>query len=226
MKLHRLTPQGRSLITAAFVSDPTASVETNATYASPVDGVTVDIDGLVADVRVACTTLGAGNPQLDGAVAETIHRALPIGRRLASDASLWAWLAAGPLAFFVQHRWGAKTPPKPMRFRGSLNENAVARLWWTWELFATPDPDRANQVLRGQYLIDRLVTNQVVRYPHVANALVDAMKSIPDNVRLNVIATHLKRRATSLALECMTPAELGALIAEMNAELPEGRSVV
>jgi uncharacterized protein DUF6339 len=81
----------------------------------------------------------------DGKLGATLHQLLPITRRAASDMRFWHYLSVVKFPEYVSWRHYDEKLGKTnrIRFLGSLDDNAFARLWWWGELtvsrFAT-DP--------------------------------------------------------------------------------------
>jgi hypothetical protein len=72
----------------------------------------------------------------DGKLGATLHQLLPITRRAASDMRFWHYLSIVRFPEYVSWRHYDEKLGKTnrVRFLGSLDENAFARLWWWGEL--------------------------------------------------------------------------------------------
>ena len=86
--------------------------------------------------------LDLGGPQAsDGWFAPRLHWALRLTRREAADASTWEWLGYRLARVYVEWRWKPKDGGTVAnnRYRGGINKQAFARLWWGAELFRNGD---------------------------------------------------------------------------------------
>jgi hypothetical protein len=74
---------------------------------------------------------------MDMAMAISLHRALPLSRRQASDKGFWSWLGVVHSPDLVAWRWAPNVNTglrSKERFSGSPVRQAFARLWWAAEL--------------------------------------------------------------------------------------------
>ncbi|HSE41885.1 MAG TPA: DUF6339 family protein [Acidobacteriota bacterium] len=81
----------------------------------------------------------------DGKLGATLHQLLPITRRAASDMRFWHYLSMVRFPDYVSWRYYDSLAGQTSRVRylGTLDENAFARLWWWAELTVsrfTQDP--------------------------------------------------------------------------------------
>jgi hypothetical protein len=139
MRLHRLGPEARHLVSKELASGVIARHEPSA-YERFLDECedVVDLDEL-DDV---CSDLLARTTRYDTAIdriaAPLLHRALPLSRREAANAGVWRYLAVVHRPDLVRHRWENRSWAT-MRTRfwspGTRHDsNAFSRLWWIAEL--------------------------------------------------------------------------------------------
>ena len=94
------------------------------------------LDSLLATVtaRIA-NDEWADRARSDSWIAPRLHSALRISRVLASDRSIWEWLASTSWQDYVRWRWAdASGSVADNRWFGPINKQALARLWWGGEL--------------------------------------------------------------------------------------------
>lgn len=101
------------------------------------DGTAVSMRLLETVVKVGAGRFAADDRQASDAwFAPRLHWALRLTRRQAADPGLWEWLAYRFADLYVNWRWAARDGTVARnRFRGGINKQAFARLWWGAELF-------------------------------------------------------------------------------------------
>lgn len=93
-----------------------------------------DFDDLIQSLM---TNFSPYDTQIDVEMAVSLHKALPMSRRMASDMRMWAWLAVEHAPDFVAFRWRPKSNRSERnseRYCGNRVRQTFARLWWAAEL--------------------------------------------------------------------------------------------
>ncbi|GHD99472.1 DUF6339 family protein [Streptomyces alanosinicus] len=154
--------------------------------------------------------------QADAWLAPRLHAVLRLTRAEAADPALWNYLALGVAPDFVvwRHFSEKRKTVNARYFKGPHYKQALARLWWSAELFrdgpdyepvvaACGNQDMLNTVLRldvidhrptAQALV-RLLQRGVVRTGREANALGKAVNAAAATLMYDVIAPDVQRDA-------------------------------
>lgn len=98
-----------------------------------------DLDTTALDTLVATTMRDNErySTGMDLAMAISLHRALPLNRRQASDRGFWKWLGVIHAPDFVAWRWAPDRNSglrSKERFFGDRVRQTFSRLWWAAEL--------------------------------------------------------------------------------------------
>jgi hypothetical protein len=130
------------------------------------DGNPIDIDPFVSALEDWLRrSVDSGRPksELDTELSYVLHQSLRLTRAEAADRGMWVWLAAGPGRAYVDWRWaddaGAVTED---RWRGQINKQAFARLWWGAELLRD-GPTYSSDVFRDQDIANSLINRLFMR---------------------------------------------------------------
>ncbi|SRR5713101_4741900 len=124
---------------------------------------------------------------IDARAAPAIHRALPLTRRVASDAGVWRFLAVVHRPDFVRHRWENKSWAT-MRSRfwsiGTRpDSNAFCRLWWIAELSRQGGSYQLTErVLRRQGLANSIFVRSLSFYGPAVQACIEVLEDEPADV--------------------------------------------
>ncbi|TXS06917.1 hypothetical protein EAO73_03565 [Streptomyces sp. col6] len=158
----------------------------------------------------------------DAWLAPRLHATLRLTRREAADNRLWNYLALGVAPDYVVCRHksdkGEESKVAAKRFRGSLDSQAFARLWWAAELFrngsdygpvvtACGQQEMFNSALRLSVIDHRptalalvdLMVRGTVRTGREVNALVKAVNASAATIMYDVIAPDIERDGRPLA---------------------------
>lgn len=151
----------------------------------------------------------------DSWLGPRLHASLRIPRRLAADPGVWIFLALSVGFDYALTRFGGET--KRTRFAGSRQENALARLWWTTELFRNgPDYSPAEAALRNQDLINTVLKMDIAHHRPSCQALVQICRrddpSKPMTGReANALGKSINCAATTLILGDIAPQPASAV---------------
>jgi hypothetical protein len=211
----RLTSQGLSAIDAGFLEGTPEQIGDNPSFASPIAGYeSIVLDGLTDGLPA-----GELGPRDDPQIAMALHRRLEIRRGVATDARMWAWLAARHAPGLLRRRWSTGTrAPNRNRFVGSLTENGLARLWWAAELTREQGADNETHrsglvtLLESQYRTDRLLSTPTLRQPTILLGVLDAIGGDLRWQVLNQICRRLGLMATTYAVYAMSRAQVRNLV--------------
>jgi hypothetical protein len=151
----------------------------------------------------------------DSWLGPRLHASLRIPRRLAADPGVWIFLTLSVGFDYAIARFGEET--KRTRFGGSRQENALARLWWTTELFRNgPDYSPAEAALRNQDLINTVLKMDIAHHRPSCQALVKTRRrddpSKPMTGReANALGKSINCAATTLMLGDIAPQPASAV---------------
>lgn len=102
-----------------------------------------------------------GRTSTDSDLALSLHAAMPLFRRDASSRELWCFLASSVAWRYVAWRWGRPgSSVTATRVGGSLQRNALARLWWMAELAKGRGEDEPASREELQQRLRALLENQ------------------------------------------------------------------
>jgi hypothetical protein len=211
--IRALTPQGTRRV-SEWLRSPTPELALGPEHTRAVAGLSWS-EARLSRLQEALDARSAGEPALDALIAPALHASLPLGRRLASDRHVWAWLGVGPLRAVLQRRW---TEPSKDRYLGSLTQHGLARLWWAAELTCAElgDPYASTRrLVQWQYLLDRVLRSRLVRSKPVMLGVLDALAGSSDWRLINGTMQQLGALASTICLEAMDRAEVGALVGQL-----------
>ncbi|KQR10430.1 DUF6339 family protein [Cellulomonas sp. Leaf334] len=146
-------------------------------------------------------------PSSDRWLAPRVHAALRLTRREASDQLAWLWLALH-YDRYVTWRWGEDAPAN--RWKGSINKQAFARLWWSGELFRLgPDYYPVERALVRQDFVNSYLHRPAVRNRPFAAEIIaltdgsrtDATVLSPDEINLLAVTVNLALAGTPPEVE-------------------------
>lgn len=152
----------------------------------------------------------------DAWLAPRVHAALRLTRREAASPEIWNYLALRVLPDYVLWRWlggttdgpaGDTLQVNPRRFTGPFHVQAIARLWWSAEIYrdgrnyapavaACSNQEMFNSALRQDVFLHRPTAQAVVRMlrdgtvdsTRAANALIKAVNTAGSTIQYEVIA--------------------------------------
>lgn len=242
MLLHELTPQGSRHVSECLRRGE--AIVLGPEHQLPLVEIAV---GDLEHVERMLAASELPRPALDGLLAELLHRALPLGRRLATQRWVWAWLGVAPLWPILTRRWPPgmadpqarveedgleDAPAEPadpatvseMRMLGRLYEHGLARVWWTAELtvdVTRPDPYADTRRLAAtQYSMDRLLRSELSRNRTVLLGILDALGDAPPRRRVSHVVSALSQLDTTVALDALSRDEVASLAGELIAAGP------
>lgn len=160
---------------------------------------------------------GRTGSAMDRDLAPSLHRALPLSRRIAADTAVWHYLTAAVFPWFVRHRWRrSRGDVTKERMLGSTKRNALARLWWGAELTAQDgDNYDLTRILLapggGQDLFEQLLGHRFSHYPAASRSFVEKARDLSRGA-IRQTAEGLSQMATTLVLESMDPGEVNELV--------------
>jgi hypothetical protein len=229
-ELRRLTDDGRRLLDEAFLrgSDEAVGPETLAEYTEPVPEVTgVDLETLDERLDELVGSHEQHDSALDAAAAPHVHRALDLTRRLASDSTIWHYLAAVRYPHFVRHRWEFTTE-NAMRekFLGGgkdIYSNALHRLWWIAELsYDGDDYELTRDALSNQTLSNKIFDRWYARYRPAAVVCIRELRDEPTRIAEEV-TFRLNRVFTTFQLEGMDEPDVERVVRNVLKEVKAER---
>lgn len=217
MRLYALDPDGSRLLDPDLASgarDRWSELAYGALLREPARVLELDaLDELLDRVIRDTERFDAG---IDRVVAPSLHRALPLTRREASDPGVWRFLTVVHRPDFVRHRWEYRSWAA-MRARfwrpGTRpDSNALSRLWWIAELSREGDDyTLTERLLERQPLANNLFTRDLSAYWPVVKAYVEVLGDAPSPV-LEVVIRALTRRLSTVMLESRDVEQLTALL--------------
>lgn len=215
--LRRLSREGEGLVTAELASGAIKTIPPGQ-YSPFVEEIArvVSLSRFEEAVNRVIAKHEPFDTQMDVAAAELIHRALPLTRREASDAGIWAYLAAIRRPDFVRHRWENKSW-KTMRTRflklGTRpDSNAFARLWWIAELSCRGgDYSLTQRLLRRQPLTTSIFVRSYSYYPAAVEACVEVLENASPQT-IEWVSKEFYKALSTVPLEGLSTADLLALL--------------
>jgi hypothetical protein len=223
--LHRLTEDGRRLVGEPFLKGKvTIDDEDLEDYVDPMPGrPKADLQTLDSAVDTVVSEFSEYETDIDGALAEDVHRCLDITRRTAGDPGLWHWLAVVRYPELVRHRWKYRSE-EAMRekFLGAgsdLYSNALHRLWWIAELTSDGDDyTLTEKVFANQTIVNKVFDRWFARYRPAVVAVCDELADEPSGVIDD--ATHRFNHAlTNVQLEGLSEDDARNLIVQIISEV-------
>ncbi|MEU6067243.1 DUF6339 family protein [Streptomyces sp. NPDC047082] len=152
----------------------------------------------------------------DAWLAPRLHAALRLTRREAANPEIWNYLALRVVPDYVLWRWlssasngpaESATGVNPRRFTGPFHVQAIARLWWSAEIYrdgrnyapsvaACSNQEMFNSALRQDVFLHRPTAQAVIRMlrdgtvdsTRAANALIKAVNTAGSTIQYEVIA--------------------------------------
>ena len=177
---------------------------------------TVSLDKLIVDTMRDHDRNSTG---MDMAMAISLHRALPISRREASDKNFWSWLGLVHAPDFVAWRWAphSKTELRNKeRFSGSPVRQAFARLWWAAELTRDQDDYSLTAELLNmsgfQDTYEAIFGRSFAYYRPAMIAFISAVNG-KNETQIRTLAKELGYALTTTVLETASENELKKLMA-------------
>lgn len=186
----------------------------------------IELDGLLTEIAKTTELFGS---ELDVALVEPVHVALPLSRRDAADARTWHWLCAEAVPTFVWRRWAKGEMPKPpqledalsnslrRRYLGSstlngVSRNTLARLWWLGETLGSDgNYDLARKAVAVQDKFQAVFERTFGLYPPAAKAFVERFDSLGET-EVRDRAKWLQQCGSTTLIESLTADEIGAII--------------
>lgn len=200
MNLHTLRPEGRRLLTRAFLDG-----ERQRWQLSECEDLVSALDrNIPLDEFVAVIDTFSRRPrqraEVDGPLAVELHKSLRLFRREAADPGVWRYLAIFVAPEFIRHRWKQDQAPFHRRFwqPGTRpDSNYYSRLWWIAELTAGTDRDydRTLKVLRSQALATAIFVRSICHYFPAVKACVDVLADEPGDVIARVVREFYRELA-------------------------------
>lgn len=223
--LKRLTEDGQRLVGEAFLrGDIEVSDRDEAEFVEPLPSEpTAELAALDRAVETVVTNHSQFDTDMDGALAEEVHRRLDVTRRVAGDPGLWHWFAVVRYPHFVRHRWEYKSE-EAMRekFLGAgtdLYSNAIHRLWWIAELTHDGnDYSLTHDVLANQTMVNKVFDRWFARYQPAVIAVCDELSDEPSWV-INESTRRFNHALTNIQLEGLTESEARGLVRRIVADV-------
>lgn len=223
-ELHRLTEDGRRLVGESFMKGKaTLTDEQLNEYVEPMPGhPTADLDRIDSVVQNVLEEYPEYETDIDGALAEEVHRSLDITRRTAGDPGLWHWLAVVRYPDFVRHRWKYHSE-EAMRekFLGAgsdLYSNAIHRLWWIAELTSRGDDySITDAVFANQVMVNKVFDRWFARYQPAVRAMCGELADEPTRV-INETTRRFNHALTNVQLEALSEDEAREMIKQIISE--------
>jgi hypothetical protein len=163
------------------------------------------------------------DPSIDRLAAPAIHRALPLGRRLAADKSLWRFLTVVHRPDFVRHRWEnrsfTQTRERFWAAGTSGDSNAIGRLWWIAELTRDGrDYTLTERVLSRPVLANPLFSRKLSWYRPAVEACADVIGDAPKD-RIEQALRLFNKSLSVIVLESRNAEQLRELLRELCARI-------
>ncbi|QGN05858.1 hypothetical protein Hrd1104_00165 [Halorhabdus sp. CBA1104] len=219
--LKRLDEAGRRLVGESFLrGDVELDPDEVAEFVSPLPNEpTGDLERLDRAVADVVSSHERYETDMDGELAEEVHRSLDVTRRVAGDPGLWHWLAVVKYPEFVRHRWKF-TSEAAMRekFLGAgsdLYSNALHRLWWIAEL--THDGDDyslTRTVFDNQTMVNKVFDRWFARYQPAVVAICDELSDEPSWV-IDETTRRFNHALTNIQLEGVSEVEARELVRQI-----------
>lgn len=151
-------------------------------------------------------------PGTDRWLAPRLHWALRLTRREASDKGIWAFLTNYHFPDYVAWRWGKGDPAdvNAARWCGPNHKQALARLWWSAELFRDgPDYGPVERVLVNQDFPNSYVHRVFTRSRPMALGLLTAVGEAvadkdPTSDQINDVARRVNLTLGATSIESAT----------------------
>jgi hypothetical protein len=222
VKLHRLSPEARALVTRDLATGALLRHEPQA-YDRFLDDPTlpIDLDELDAVLDQIIEQTAPHDAGIDRIAAPLIHRALPLTRREAANPGVWRFLAVAHRPDFVRHRWEARSWAT-MRTRfwspGTRpDSNAFFRLWWIAEITHDgPSYALTERVFARQPLATQLFVRGFSQSREAVAAFVDIIED-GSSADVERLAKELNGALATLVLEAISAADLRSLLAHLRA---------
>jgi len=169
---------------------------------------TADLEKIDSVVSEVVEEYQEHSPDIDGALAEDIHRNLTITRRTAGDPGLWHWLAVVKYPELVRHRWKYRSE-EAMRekFLGAgsdLYSNAIHRLWWIAELTSKGDDYSTTEaVFANQTMVNKVFDRWFARYQPAVRVMCDELSEETSSV-IEETTRRFNHALTNVQLEGLT----------------------
>lgn len=219
--LKRLDEEGRRLVGEPFMRGE-VELQTHevAKYVSPLPNEpTGDLERLDRAVADVVSSHDRFDTDIDGELAEEVHRSLDVSRRVAGDPGLWHWLTVVKYPEFVRHRWEF-TSEAAMRekFVGAgsdLYSNALHRLWWIAELTHEGDDYTLTRtVFDNQTMVNKVFDRWFARYQPAVVAICDELADEPSRV-IDETTRRFNHALTNVQLEALSEGEARELIRQI-----------
>ncbi len=208
--LHSASHEARRLVTAEMLAS--GSRPDISSFAEPVEPP-VDLTNLTQLLAEGLQRSGssalASQGQFDAWLGPRLHASLRLPRRLAADPGVWLHLGLTTGFDYTFTRFGPA--PERSRFTGGRDKHALARLWWTTELFRNgPDYEPCLTALRNQDIVNTIVRIDAAHHRPTCLAVARVRKrdnpSAPMTGReANALSTAINCTATTLMLTNLGP---------------------
>ncbi|MEZ4444868.1 MAG: DUF6339 family protein [Polyangiaceae bacterium] len=221
MILARLHPDARRLVTPELMSGVVDRWSERA-YAELLRDADVELElgALDAAIDRVLAIHARFEPAIDAALAEPLHRALPLSRRHASDPGIWRFLTVVHRPDVVRHRWENRSLALTKRRYWTPgtrpDSNTLARLWWIAEL--TRDGDDyalTTRVLERPALATALFVRQLGWYRPAVAACADGLSDAPSLV-IDGTMRLLGKALSTIVVESRREEELLSLVTELR----------
>ena len=174
-------------------------------------------------------------PTTDRWLAPRVHFSLRLTRVEASDQELWAYLANYLVPDYVAWRWGRGVAEdvNASRWRGPVHKQALARLWWSAELFRNADDySPVERLLINQDFPNSYVHRVFSRSRPMALGLIDSVSAAlgggePTSDQINDVARRVNLSLAATSVESATGChrdDAAAYLAWINESIPPGIS--
>lgn len=126
--------------------------------------------------RISAGDWATDRGRSDRWLAPRLHFALRVPRSVASDRSMWEWLATSFWTPYVDWRWSGEKGVTDDRWYGAVNKQSLARLWWGGELFRDgQDYEPVTRAFLMQDLPNSFLHRPLVRCRSFALGIVDGL---------------------------------------------------
>lgn len=174
------------------------------------DGSPIDLEALNEVLQTLRSRFDHGDRRSSDAWASPrVHWSLRLTRRQAADSSMWEWLAHHFSEPYVVWRWDDGDGVPANRYRGGINKQAFARLWWAAELFRDGDDYSpvvdlfVKQDFPNSYIHRAFVRNRPLALATVAEVM-RRTDGNPDRYDINGVARVVNLWIAPLSIEAAT----------------------
>ncbi len=191
------------------------------------------IAALAAQLRKLMAQHDSEKSRIDGAVAELLHRRLPLTRGEAAEMRFWHYLAVVGCPFYVAWRYFDERSGTVNRERyiGPLDRNALSRLWWFAELTmdrSKEDYSRTRIGSQSGEFVKGTVEYLLGGNRQVVSLLIDLLfregSPPPPDILVNRLLKKINAALVTVAVDALLPEEIARLIAELYGNGNEARA--